>query len=399
MLSLKQKEFWNNANARWNIKQGATRSGKTYLDYFMIPRRIRAARGEGLIVLLGNTLGTLRRNIWEPLYEMYGRQMVGNISNDNTVNLFGKRCYVLGADKVSQVSKLQGAGFEYCYGDEITTWNADVFQMLKSRLSCPHSVFDGTCNPDSPEHWFKKFLDEPGLDVYQQNYTIDDNPFLTAAFVENLKREYAGTVFYARFILGQWMRAEGLVYQSYNPNTDALDTVPEALKPGCMISCDYGTQNATVFLKWREGLSGTWYCTDEYYYSGRDTNRQKTDQQYLDALRSFVDEDRAGRVIIDPSAASFIALLRQFGYRVAPARNDVLNGIRFTAAALMDGRVKVLKCCRHTMQEFAAYSWDSRADEDRPIKENDHCMDAMRYFAYTQLRPGAQYNRSLSGGL
>lgn len=175
-LSDKQIEFWNGATKRWNIKTGATRSGKTYLDYYMIPRRIRACTGNGLILLLGNTKGTLERNILAPMRSIWGDGLVGPIRFDNTVDLFGKRCYALGADKVSQVAKIQGAGFEYVYGDEITTWHKDVFQMLKSRLDKPNSCFDGTCNPAGPNHWLKEFLDS-NADIYQQAYVIDDNPF------------------------------------------------------------------------------------------------------------------------------------------------------------------------------------------------------------------------------
>ena len=190
-FSPKQQEFLQNCNHRWNIKTGATRSGKTFLDYTVIPKRILKCRGEGLIVLLGNTKGTLERNILEPMRAIWSPALVGQIGSNNTVQIFGKKCHALGADKISQVSKLQGAAFEYCYGDEITTWHEDVFQMLKSRLSCPNSHFDGTCNPGNPQHWFKKFLDSDA-DIYRQAYTIDDNPFLAPEFVENLKREYAG---------------------------------------------------------------------------------------------------------------------------------------------------------------------------------------------------------------
>lgn len=213
-FSPKQQEFLQNCNHRWNIKTGATRSGKTFLDYTVIPKRILKCRGEGLIVLLGNTKGTLERNILEPMRAIWSPALVGQIGSNNTVQIFGKKCHALGADKISQVSKLQGAAFEYCYGDEITTWHEDVFQMLKSRLSCPNSRFDGTCNPGNPQHWFKKFLDSDA-DIYQQAYTIDDNPFLAPEFVENLKREYAGTVYYNRFILGEWAAAEGVIYQDF----------------------------------------------------------------------------------------------------------------------------------------------------------------------------------------
>lgn len=173
-------------------------------------------------MLLGNTKGTLERNILEPMRAIWSPALVGQIGSNNTVQIFGKKCHALGADKISQVSKLQGAAFEYCYGDEITTWHEDVFQMLKSRLSCPNSHFDGTCNPGNPQHWFKKFLDSDA-DIYRQAYTIDDNPFLAPEFVENLKREYAGTVYYNRFILGEWAAAEGVIYQDFANSVASRD--------------------------------------------------------------------------------------------------------------------------------------------------------------------------------
>ena len=227
-LSTKQKEFWNNCSCRWNVKTGATRSGKTYLDYYIIPKRIRACKGNGLIVLLGNTQGTIERNVLEPMRSIWG-SLVGTISSNNKAKLFGRDVYVLGADKKNQVARIQGAGIEYCYGDEITTWSQDVFQMLKSRLDKPNSCFDGTCNPDSPNHWFKEFLDSKA-NIYHQHYTIDDNPFLTDEFVTALKQEYYGTVYYNRFILGQWVRAEGAIYKLFAGSPDRYFISLEELK-------------------------------------------------------------------------------------------------------------------------------------------------------------------------
>lgn len=212
-FSLKQKAFWKEANHRWNVKSGATRSGKTYLDYYIIPKRIRSlSRKDGLIVLLGNTKGTLQRNVIEPLQNIWSTSLVSDIRSDNTAMLFGERCYCLGADKVNQADRIRGSSIKYCYGDEVVTWHEDVFQMLKSRLDKPYSLFDGTCNPGSPLHWFKKFLDSDA-DIYLQEYRLDDNPFLPSEFIENLKKEYAGTIYYDRYILGKWAVAEGLIYR------------------------------------------------------------------------------------------------------------------------------------------------------------------------------------------
>lgn len=214
-FTLKQREFLDSADHRWNFKIGATRSGKTYLDYFVIPKRIKRVSGlPGLVVILGNTKGTLQRNIIEPLQNMYGSILVSDIKSDNTAILFGEKCYCLGADKINQVNRIRGSSIKYCYGDEVATWHEDVFTMLKSRLDKSYSKFDGTLNPESPNHWVKKFLDS-NADIYCQKYTIDDNPTLDPLFVENLKREYAGTVYYDRYILGNWANAEGVIYRAF----------------------------------------------------------------------------------------------------------------------------------------------------------------------------------------
>ncbi len=254
-FSNKQKEVWRNTIQkyhRWNVSYGATRSGKTYLDYYKIPYRIRNADKTGLILLLGNTKGTLERNILDPLRQIWTDSLVGYIGSNNKVRLFGRECYALGADKINQVSKLQGSGLAYCYGDEVTTWHPDLFQMLKSRLDKPTSCFDGTCNPDNPNHWFRKFLDG-NADIYSMKFTIDDNPFLTKDFVENLKREYLGTIYYDRFILGNWAVAEGLIYRQFadNPDKYRIKVDKEHLKDVNFVSIgiDFGgTRSLTTFV-------------------------------------------------------------------------------------------------------------------------------------------------------
>lgn len=201
LLSPKQIEFCKKANRRWNFKGGATRSGKTYLDFkWIIPLRIRERIGlDGLVVVLGVTKSTIERNVLEPMRTIYGDDLVGTINSENKVMLFGQECYALGAEKVSQVSKIRGASIKYCYGDEVADWSEDVFALLKSRLDKDYSCFDGTFNPSFPNHWLKKFLDSDA-DIFSQTYTIDDNPFLPDSFKENLKKEYAGTVFYDRYM-------------------------------------------------------------------------------------------------------------------------------------------------------------------------------------------------------
>ncbi|MCR4718368.1 MAG: PBSX family phage terminase large subunit [Firmicutes bacterium] len=382
-LTDKQKEFWKNANHRWNIKEGATRSGKTYLDYYLIPRRILSCKGEGLIVLLGNTKGTLSRNILEPMQAIWGDRLVGNIGSDNTVMLFGRKCHALGADKVTQVSKLQGAGIEYCYGDEITTWNEDVFSMLKSRLDKPNSVFDGTCNPDSPNHWFLKFL-ESDADIFRQHYTIYDNPMLSEGFVKNLEREYRGTVYFERFILGRWALAEGLIYPMFSSDRHITKNIPKTGE--YYVSIDYGTLNPCSMGIWCV-KDGTAYRIREFYHDGRKSGRQMTDEEYYTELERLAGNLPVSYIVIDPSAASFIETIRRHGYfSVKKAKNDVIDGIRFTAGLLSDDKIKIHPDCRGFLAEITSYRWDEQADIDRPIKQNDHAMDDLRYFCYTILK-------------
>lgn len=213
----KQREYLKNANHRWNFKVGAVRSGKTYQDIVdIIPRKIRKRIGkEGLGVIIGVTQATVERNILRPMRDRFGESLVGYINKGSgTVYLFGELCYALGAEKVNQVAKIQGASFKYVYGDEVAKWNKEVFEMVKSRLDKDYSCFDGTCNPEQKNHWLKEFLDSDA-DIYMQHYVIDDNDYLSEVFKENLKKEYWGTVLYQRYILGLWVNAEGLIYRRF----------------------------------------------------------------------------------------------------------------------------------------------------------------------------------------
>lgn len=219
IITEKQKEFIRNATHRYNLKIGARRCGKTYLDIlFTIPNRLLERKDlDGLNVIFGVSKGTIERNVLQPLREIYGKDLVGFINSQNIANLFEQEVYCLGTEKISQVSKIQGTSIKYAYGDEMAKWNKEVFIMIQGSLDKPYSCLDGALNPENKNHWLKKdFLDvikEKGLDVYTQYYTIFDNPFLPKDFVENLCKEYKGTVYYNRLILGQWCDAEGLIFR------------------------------------------------------------------------------------------------------------------------------------------------------------------------------------------
>ena len=355
---------------------GAVRSGKSFVDVnYIIPQRLRDVHGKsGLNLILGVSRETIERNVLQPMREMYTDRLVGSINNRNIARICGEDVYCLGAEKVTQVAKIQGMSVKYCYGDEIAKWNKQVFAMLQSRLDKAYSVFDGSCNPESPGHWLKEFIDKTDIDSYIQKYTIFDNPFLEPEFVENLCKEYEGTVYYGRYIKGEWTLAEGLIYPMYE---DAIVEPPEGKASAYCMSIDYGTQNAFAALMWGF-YDGVWYAVDEYYYSGRKKGIQKTDEEYAQDIDAFVKPYTDGRLetIIDPSAASFItALQKRGGYRVRHAINDVADGIRETATALKKGLIRISPRCENWKKESQGYVWDdSDQTEDKPVKEADHCL-------------------------
>lgn len=384
LLSQKQLEFARYANHRWNFKGGATRSGKTYLDFkWIIPLRIRERAGkDGLAVILGVTKSTIERNVLEPMRNLYGDKLVGTISSDNTAWIFGEKCYCLGAEKVSQVSKIRGASIKYCYGDEVADWSEEVFALLKSRLDKEYSCFDGTYNPQYPNHWLKKFLDS-NADIFSQVYTIDDNPFLPPSFVENLKKEYAGTVFYDRYILGKWTLAEGLVYPMFGDSCIVQD-IPDT--GDYYVSIDYGTHNPFS--------AGLWCVTKteavrigEYYYCGREERKEKTPEEYYSEVKRLAGGRDIKCLIVDPSADAFIATVKKHHeFKVRGAVNDVLPGIQTTAEMIASGKLKIHEICEDAIREFGLYRWDEKAESDRVVKENDHAMDEIRYMVMTVLK-------------
>ena len=223
-LSKKQNEYIMSATHRWNIKSGAVRSGKSFVDTaYIVPKRIRDRAGlPGLNVIMGVSKESIERNVLQPMREIYTSDLIGNINNRNVARVCGEDVYCLGAEKVSQVAKIQGASIKYCYGDEIAKWNKEVFQMLKSRLDKTYSCFDGACNPEHPTHWLKEFIDNVELDIYLQKYTIFDNPFLDPEFVKQLCKEYEGTIYYDRLILGLWKRADGAIYKRFADNPESF---------------------------------------------------------------------------------------------------------------------------------------------------------------------------------
>lgn len=391
-FSQKQMEYFENAACRWNFKTGATRSGKTYMDYFVIPKRIRARLGKpGLTVILGVTKSTIERNILEPMRNIWGETLVGTVNSQNICYLFGEKVYCLGAEKVSQVSKIRGASIKYVYGDEVADWNEEVFDLLKSRLDKEYSCFDGALNPQGPNHWLKAFIDSKDFDVYNQHYTIFDNPFLPKSFVDNLCKEYAGSVYYRRYILGEWALAEGLVYPMFSREKHVVSG-PVEYKRGHLyfVSIDYGTVNPFgVGIFDFDGRKST--MIKEVHYSGRESGARKDNEEYYKMMDEAIGNLPVESITVDPSAAGFIETIKKYAkYIVKGADNDVLNGIQEVTKYLNYGLLQIHDSCVETIKEFEAYAWDEKAEDDTVIKENDHHMDLIRYYIWSVAR---MYNR------
>lgn len=411
-LTKLQKEYLLSCNHRWNIKTGATGSGKSWIDYaYVIPKRIICTRGEGAIVLMGNTRGTLSRNVLDPMRDIWGEALVSGVRADSTADLFGKRVHVLGADNKKHVARIQGMTIEYGYGDEITTWAEEVFQMLKSRLRCNHSRFDGTCNPDNPNHWFKKFLDSESLDIFCQKSTIDDNPHLPIAFIENLKREYMGTVYYQRYILGEWAVADGIIYQQFADsvassdnrflwdrkiNEKPFDIDKNPFMKIC-IGVDFGGNGsahsfvATGFLPGYKGVIGLL----SYRIDARGTTPDGLNKQFeefcLSVLSGYgrIDAiycDSAEQVLIRGMAAHLKkAQLPFLAVKIHnAAKTEINDRIRLTSILLGGGRLFYTPEAETLKQALSAAMWDSKyTDKDVRLDNGTTDIDTLDAFEYT----------------
>ena len=401
LMSLWQK----NQLKRINILEGSVSSGKTWISLVLWAFWVHEMPDapDYLYLMSARSLTTLKRNCLLLLQSLVGESNFRFSMSAKEGWLFGRHILLEGANDAQAEAKIRGVTLQGAYVDEITKLPEDFFTMLLSRLRKPGAKLIGTTNPDYPGHWLKtEYIDRANeLNLLDVRFTLDDNTTLPDDYVDNIKLEYTG-VFYDRFILGLWVLAEGLIYPMYQ---DALvDDVPrdadgKPITPTDMcISMDYGTMNAFAALLWYK-VNGIWYAVKGYYYSGRDTGVQKTDNEYLmDIERRFADEIdgikkavsggglvKKMEVIIDPSAASFIALLKKSHWaKVRKAENDVLNGIRETASAMNMGKVKILKSLTDLVNELGGYVWDDNEGEERPVKVNDHAVDALRYFVMTK---------------
>lgn len=376
------------------ICDGAVRSGKTLcmgLSFFLWAcSSFRSAR----FGICGKTIASLRRNVLSELLPKL--KTIGfSVTEKRTENLVrvtyrGRTndFYIFGGRDESSSSLIQGITFAGILLDEVALMPRSFVEQACARCSVNGSRLWFNCNPEGPHHWFYQ---EWVLGAEQRNclylhFTMEDNPSLSPQIRRRYARLYSG-VFYRRFILGQWVAAEGRVYDFFDAST--AQKVPGGCFDQWYISCDYGTVNPASFGLW--GLQGgVWYRVREFYFDSRREMRQMTDAEYADALEALAGEREITAVIVDPSAASFLELLRRRGWKVKKADNDVISGIRRTSDLLKSGKIVICETCVDCLREMEQYVWDVKAGKDVVKKEHDHAMDDMRYFAATVLsRPEA----------
>ena len=372
------------------VCDGAVRSGKTLamgLSFFLWAMTCFDGKRFGVC---GKTIASLRRNVLSeilPRLKALGADWKEKrTENLVTVTFKGHRnqFYIFGGRDEGSASLIQGITFAGVLLDEVALMPQSFVDQACARCSVAGSRLWFNCNPAGPSHWFYKnwILEAEQRGCLRLHFTMEDNPSLTEEIRQRYRNLYTG-VFYRRFILGQWAQAEGRVYDFFEP--DMVRPVPGGEFEKWYVSCDYGTVNPTSMGLW--GLQkGVWYRVKEFYFNSRAEMRQMTDEEYAAQLGKLAGERKLTAVIVDPSAASFIEVLRRKGYRVVKARNDVLSGIRLTSDCLKEGRLVICEGCRDCLREMDEYVWDlSSGAKDRVKKEHDHAMDDMRYFASTVL--------------
>ena len=389
ILSDKQKEFIKKANHRYCLKIGARRCGKTYLDnLYMIPKRIMERKGlDGLYCIFGVSKGTIERNVLQPMRQIYGRELIGTIGSNNIARLFNEEVYCLGCEKVNQVSKIQGTSIKYAYGDEVAKWNEECFVMIQASLDKEYSCFDGALNPENQSHWLKKdFLDlvnEKELDVYVQHYTIFDNPFLPKEFVDNLCKEYEGTVYYDRLILGQWKNAEGIIYRQFADHPDlyikdqAVDEYGNPLKFLIIsIGIDYGASKGETEFKATGityGFKEVWSLDEERMVGVHSPEEmyetfvkfyKRVVAQYGKVTHSFGDYGALGQVIT-------FGLNKYLQEQGIPLKVDdcikgrIVDRIELDCHLFGQMRRFILRKCKYLIEAYTQALWDEKHEDER----------------------------------
>lgn len=394
MISPKQAKILAFPYSKYDalICDGAVRSGKTsIMMWAFVSWAMENFSGQRFGVC-GRTVDSCTKNIVVPFTAMSlakERYIIRWRRGDKVMEVrrgaVTNHFEVFGGKDESSYALIQGRTLAGVLLDEVVLMPRSFVEQALTRCSVEGAKLWFSCNPGSPQHWFytewiKRSKERNALYLH---FEMTDNPGLSQKTLKRYQSMFSG-VFYDRYIRGLWVVAEGLVYPMFSKEANVTKEIGGPGKH--YISCDYGTQNPTVFGLWRVN-KGFATMEKEYYHSGRATNQQKTDEEYYQDLERFADGHKIERIIVDPSAASFSECIRRHGkFAVWKADNAVLDGIRLTGACIKSGRLMFHESCTHTFEEFGLYSWDKDSPEDRVIKDNDHSMDQIRYLVMTVLR-------------
>lgn len=386
--SPKQDRSLREATHRFNIWVGAVRSGKTFSSIYAFIKFLKEGP-PGDAMIIGVNRNSIHRNIITTMYNILGFPAPSLMCNKT--KLYGRDLYFVGAPDVSAVTTIQGSTLAMAYVDEATCIPEVFWKMLETRLSVPGARLFATCNPEGPAHWLKKeYLDRNVHDIKWWQFTLDDNPILDEAYKKEIRASFSG-MFYKRYILGEWALAYGAIYDMYDESNEYEHPLPP---PNYyIVGIDYGTTNATAAVlcaitpnKWPQIR-----VEAEYYYDSAKKGRSKTDAELVKDIQDFIGYKNVSAVYIDPAAASLKIALRQADIPVLDANNDVLNGIRTLSKFISGKHIVIQKGCTTLREHIQSYSWDPKAadrGEDKPIKKNDHILDALRYACFTAFPEG-----------
>jgi PBSX family phage terminase large subunit len=384
---------------RLNILTGAIRSSKTWQMLPKLALFLPFYEVAGERVITGVSKDSIYHNVLNDLFDLVGPANYTYNRQSGALELLGSKWSVVGAKDEGSEKYIRGRTIGIAYCDELTLMPKSFYMMLVGRMSPAGARLYATTNPDSPYHWVKtEILDNPDLrpDLWTQHYTLDDNPHLPEEYKQSLRRQFTG-VFYRRFILGEWVLAEGAVYRDCLSDQNYYDDASRPLglenRGGHIehwVACDYGTTNPMVFLDIYDDGHTIW-VDREYYWDSKKENRQKTDAEYAEDLMQFfgrADSREWPGVLVDPSAASFRAELQHRGIYVQEADNNVEDGIRRVSALLSQKKLRIHRRCTNTIRELQTYAWDEKKSDkgqEQPLKAHDHTCDAVRYYVQSRI--------------
>ncbi|MEU6858838.1 PBSX family phage terminase large subunit [Glycomyces sp. NPDC046736] len=391
-LSPLQERSMAHANARINLWTGSIRSGKTIASLLRWLAYVTKAPRGGALVVTGKTYDTVARNVFGPLADpaITGKlsQLVKYTRGASTATILGRQIEVITANDVKAEGRLRGLTCAGAYADEVSLLPEVYWDQLLGRMSVPGAKVFGTSNPDNPAHWLRQrfILRERELNLRHWHFTLDDNPSLPAEYVEAIKNEFVG-LWYRRFVLGEWVAAEGAIFDMWDERRHVVDTLP-TITHWISVGVDHGATNPFHAVSIGLGADGILYATSEWRYDARAKHRGMSDVEYSAELRDWMTRQRLNPeyVIVDPSAKPFRTQLDRDGIAVMKANNEVVDGIRTLGSLLHLGALKIHRSCEWLITELPGYSWDDEKalrGEDAPIKVADHGVDALRYALHT----------------